>query len=176
MLVNEKESLIKENTNFYLKLSFQTKKTDKNEPEKFVRPPNFTTKIKNKKQKKQIKPLQPKQNGQQIPKQQKEIIKNNKNVIQNQVNECASSKKNKKKLKNSLGDSGDFREKLVENLKGSRFRFINELLYTRKGEDAIKIFKEDLDSFQTYHDGYRKQVEQWPINPLDRIIKSVKAL
>lgn len=81
-----------------------------------------------------------------------------------------------KKSKKIADNSNDFREKLVENLKGSRFRFINELLYTRKGEDAIRIFKEDEDAFQTYHDGYRKQVEQWPINPLDRIIKSIKSL
>lgn len=104
-------------------------------------------------------------------------MKNKKNVIKTQINEATTDKNNKKRFnKKRSGDSLDFREKLVENLKGSRFRFINELLYTRKGQDAIKIFKEDSDAFQTYHNGYRKQVEQWPINPLDRIIKSIQTL
>lgn len=85
-------------------------------------------------------------------------------------------KKLSKKQKLQQREGKDFHNQLVDDLKGSRFRFINELLYSRKGKDAAEIFKEDSESFQTYHDGYRKQVEYWPLNPLDRLIKSISTL
>lgn len=69
-----------------------------------------------------------------------------------------------------------FRNKLIGNLKGSRFRFLNEILYTSDGSNAVKLFKQDRAAFTAYHDGYRQQVEQWPLNPLDRIIKSIKKM
>lgn len=83
----------------------------------------------------------------------------------------AANKKEKLKAKHN-----DFQEDLADRLKASRFRFINEELYTRRGDDAFEIFNEDESAFTTYHEGYRKQVEYWPINPLDRIINSVKKL
>lgn len=69
-----------------------------------------------------------------------------------------------------------FRNKLIGNLKGSRFRYLNEILYSSDGSNAVKLFKQDRAAFTAYHDGYRQQVEQWPLNPLDRIIKSIKKL
>lgn len=69
-----------------------------------------------------------------------------------------------------------FHDDLAGRLKASRFRFINEQLYTQSGDEAIKVFNEDDAAFDTYHEGYRIQVKQWPINPLDRIIKSIKKL
>lgn len=81
------------------------------------------------------------------------------------------------KRKNKKAPSGtDFHENLADRLKASRFRYINELLYTHESEEATDIMAQDPDAFITYHEGYRKQVEQWPLNPLDRIIKSIKAL
>lgn len=75
----------------------------------------------------------------------------------------------------ATGDSS-FRDKLIGNLKGSRFRFINEQLYSSDGQSAVKLFKADRGAFTAYHEGYRQQVTQWPLNPLDRIIKSIKKL
>lgn len=66
----------------------------------------------------------------------------------------------------------DFREKLVDSLKGSRFRFINEQLYRTTGADAKRLFQDDPSAFNAYHEGYRHQIVQWSVNPLDRIIKS----
>lgn len=73
-------------------------------------------------------------------------------------------------------EENSFRNKLIVNLKGSRFRYLNEILYTSEGTNAVKLFKQDRAAFTAYHDGYRQQVEQWPLNPLDRIIKSIKKL
>lgn len=67
-------------------------------------------------------------------------------------------------------------DKLRESLKGSRFRFLNEQMYKQKGEESLQIFKEDPTAFDAYHEGYRHQVAQWPMNPLDRIIKNIKRL
>ncbi|EAA05263.3 AGAP011327-PA, partial [Anopheles gambiae str. PEST] len=79
----------------------------------------------------------------------------------------------KDKTTNAKVKPVSLREKLVESLKGSRFRFINEQLYKIPGQEAKKMFQEDPASFEAYHDGYRQQVEQWPMNPLDRMIKSI---
>lgn len=69
-----------------------------------------------------------------------------------------------------------FGDKLRENLKGSRFRFLNEEMYKQTGKESMKIFQEDETAFSAYHEGYRHQIAQWPMNPLDRIIKNIKRL
>lgn len=69
-----------------------------------------------------------------------------------------------------------FRNHLIESLKGSRFRYMNEQMYKCKGADSKKMFDEDPNAFVAYHEGYRQQVEQWPSNPLDRIIKNIQKL
>lgn len=107
-----------------------------------------------------------------IPKTKKQLRKEA--LESKAVAELVKKPSKKQKLQQRAGK--EFRDELVDSLKSSRFRFINELLYTRKGGDAIQIFKEDADAFTTYHDGYRQQVEHWPINPLDRIIKQIQGL
>lgn len=67
-------------------------------------------------------------------------------------------------------------DKLRESLKGSRFRFLNEQMYKQEGAKSMEIFKEDPTAFDAYHEGYRHQIAQWPMNPLDRIIKNIKRL
>lgn len=86
--------------------------------------------------------------------------------------------KNKKQIQkeDSSKEPKTFQDDLSDRLKASRFRFINEQLYTQSGDKAIEVFEQDDSAFTTYHAGYRKQVEQWPLNPLDRIIKSIKKL
>ncbi|XP_055598597.1 ribosomal RNA-processing protein 8-like [Uranotaenia lowii] len=69
-----------------------------------------------------------------------------------------------------------FRDRLMDSLKGSRFRFLNEQLYRTTGEEARKMFQEDPGAFQAYHDGYRHQIAQWAMNPLDRIIKAFQKI
>ncbi|CAI6004113.1 unnamed protein product [Closterium sp. NIES-64] len=55
-------------------------------------------------------------------------------------------------------------------LAGSRFRSLNETLYTSDGDKAFQMFSEDPNAFAQYHEGYREQVASWPINPLHVII------
>jgi len=60
-------------------------------------------------------------------------------------------------------------------LKASRFRYLNELLYTQSGRESLKMFSQDPEAFSTYHEGYADQVKKWPLNPLDLIIKAIQS-
>ncbi|XP_062127998.1 ribosomal RNA-processing protein 8 [Drosophila sulfurigaster albostrigata] len=71
---------------------------------------------------------------------------------------------------------GALANKLHAELMGGRFRYINEQLYTMNSKKAEDLFRSDSGAFDAYHAGYRQQVEKWPSNPLNRIIKLVKRL
>lgn len=103
-----------------------------------------------------------------------------KQLSQEAVPKSEQKRENKKQRSKTVEEPSEepknFHDDLAGRLKASRFRFINEQLYTKTGDEAIKVFKEDDSAFNTYHDGYRIQVKQWPLNPLDRIINSIKKL
>lgn len=80
------------------------------------------------------------------------------------------SEKKPKKIKEIL----PLRERMMMKLKASRFRYLNETLYNNTSTQSKKYFKEDPDSFIAYHNGYKQQIAQWPLNPLDVIIASIK--
>ncbi|RYO94109.1 hypothetical protein DL766_000855 [Monosporascus sp. MC13-8B] len=62
------------------------------------------------------------------------------------------------------------REKLIS----ARFRHLNETLYTRPSAEAFQLFQESPEMFQEYHEGFRRQVEVWPENPVDSYIAEVQ--
>lgn len=64
----------------------------------------------------------------------------------------------------------------IFNFLGARFRYLNEQIYKRESNEANKLFKEDPDAFQAYHEGYRQQINKWPLNPLDVIIADISKL
>lgn len=64
----------------------------------------------------------------------------------------------------------------AERLVASRFRFLNEQLYTQPAKEAQEVFRDDDDAFKAYHSGYRKQLEKWPLNPLDTLIEDLDSL
>ena len=84
-----------------------------------------------------------------------------------------NSVKDQEKTSRSLqNEDSDAKRKL----KSSRFRFLNEKLYTQSGQESYKMFKNDtegLNTFKTYHEGYAEQVRKWPIDPLDLIIRYI---
>lgn len=61
-----------------------------------------------------------------------------------------------------------------QDLTGAKFRILNEKLYTMTSEDAFDYFKDNTEDFEVYHKGFASQVEKWPANPNDLIIKSLK--
>ncbi|KAJ2991162.1 hypothetical protein NUW58_g2622 [Xylaria curta] len=62
------------------------------------------------------------------------------------------------------------REKLVS----ARFRHLNETLYTKPSNEAFKLFQDSPEMFQEYHEGFRRQVNVWPENPVDGYVEDIK--
>ncbi|XP_040570181.1 uncharacterized protein [Lepeophtheirus salmonis] len=60
-----------------------------------------------------------------------------------------------------------------DQLRSARFRYINEKLYTQSGSVSKKMFRQDPEAFQIYHQGYANQINKWPIDPLDCIVSSM---
>ena len=65
-------------------------------------------------------------------------------------------------------------EKMTKQLESSRFRWINEQLYTTTGDEAVAMFSDDPSLFEVYHRGFTNQVKLWPVNPVDKIIEWLK--
>ncbi|KAK1755752.1 methyltransferase-domain-containing protein [Echria macrotheca] len=63
------------------------------------------------------------------------------------------------------------REKLVS----ARFRHLNETLYTRPSTEAFQLFQESPEMFSEYHEGFRRQVDVWPENPVNGYISDIEA-
>ena len=59
--------------------------------------------------------------------------------------------------------------KMRDKLMGGQFRHLNERLYTQTGAESLAMVREDPTAYAAYHDGYRRQVLGWPVNPLDLI-------
>ena len=64
-------------------------------------------------------------------------------------------------------------QKMMAKLSGSRFRWINEQLYTTTSEKALDMITKQPELFHEYHQGFRSQVESWPENPVDVFVNSV---
>lgn len=80
------------------------------------------------------------------------------------------------KKKSDSQKTMSLRARMIDQLRSSRFRYLNETLYNNQSSESKTLFKEDPDAFEAYHTGYRQQVKQWPMNPLDVIIAAVKKM
>ncbi|KAJ3564532.1 hypothetical protein NPX13_g7808 [Xylaria arbuscula] len=63
---------------------------------------------------------------------------------------------------------------MKEKLISARFRHLNETLYTKPSDEAFQLFQDSPEMFQEYHEGFRRQVNVWPENPVDSYIKDIK--
>ncbi|KAJ2828543.1 25S rRNA (adenine645-N1)-methyltransferase [Coemansia erecta] len=66
-------------------------------------------------------------------------------------------------------------KKMQQKLKGARFRWINEAMYTETGARTFKMVQADPSIFDEYHQGFAAQVQKWPSNPVDIFIKQLQA-
>lgn len=57
--------------------------------------------------------------------------------------------------------------KMLSKLSGSRFRWINEQLYTTDSASALDMITKQPQLYEEYHKGFASQVESWPENPVD---------
>ena len=67
-----------------------------------------------------------------------------------------------------------FQHKLSKKLEGGQFRWINEKLYTSESEEALKMFSKEPKLFEIYHKGFESQVQHWPEDPVDLMIRYIK--
>ena len=72
--------------------------------------------------------------------------------------------------------SVSFLDKARGKLAGAQFRYLNERLYKMSGSEALCLFNGDVDAFEAYHHGFQAQVSQWPLCPLDVIIKMLQVM
>ena len=61
-----------------------------------------------------------------------------------------------------------------KKLNGAKFRMINEVLYSSRGEKSFESFQKDPKQFDIYHEGFREQASHWPDNPLKVVIDWIK--
>ncbi|KAH7391440.1 methyltransferase-domain-containing protein [Cadophora sp. MPI-SDFR-AT-0126] len=61
------------------------------------------------------------------------------------------------------------RQKLIS----ARFRHLNQTLYTTPSAHSLSLFAENPEMFAEYHEGFRRQVEVWPENPVDGYLSQV---
>jgi ribosomal RNA-processing protein 8 len=62
------------------------------------------------------------------------------------------------------------RQKLIS----ARFRHLNQTLYTTPSAQSLELFQQNPEMFQEYHEGFRRQVEVWPENPVDGYIRQIQ--
>ena len=65
-------------------------------------------------------------------------------------------------------------QRMTAKLMSSRFRHLNEVLYTSPSDQAVRLFTESPQNYISYHAGFRAQVAVWPQNPVDKLIEDVK--
>lgn len=63
---------------------------------------------------------------------------------------------------------------MQEKLISSRFRHLNETLYTTTSQQASSLFSEPAN-YISYHAGFRAQVAVWPQNPINTFLADIKA-
>ncbi|CAO3577174.1 unnamed protein product [Absidia cylindrospora] len=90
-----------------------------------------------------------------------------------------SPKKAAKEITPTIADKNEpgltaLQLKMKEKLSGARFRWLNEKLYTTEGNEAYSLFQEKPELFDEYHEGFRHQVESWPVNPVDLILDQLR--
>jgi SAM-dependent methyltransferase len=80
--------------------------------------------------------------------------------------------------KNRASDSrasSSLQQTFKERLSGSRFRVLNEELYTTPSSAAYRRFSTHPELYHQYHEGFRHQVGRWPVNPVNVIASTLKA-
>lgn len=99
-----------------------------------------------------------------------------KEELQTILSKMTSKRKEKIQKRKELSGEKSKMNELEEKLASSRFRYLNEQLYTMPSKDAVSLFADDREAFDIYHKGYRQQVTKWPVNPVDKIIENLMKL
>ena len=77
---------------------------------------------------------------------------------------------------NATAGASSLQQAFRARLTGSRFRILNEELYTTTSSAAYKKFAANPELYEQYHTGFRHQVEHWPVNPIDVMVTGLRSL
>ncbi|XP_070605505.1 ribosomal RNA-processing protein 8 [Erythrolamprus reginae] len=72
------------------------------------------------------------------------------------------------------GRAPSLRQRLESRLDAARFRYINQLLYTRSSREAARLFREDPEAAAVYHRGFALQAARWPERPVERLAQHLR--
>ncbi|XDG09637.1 hypothetical protein ABKA04_009252 [Annulohypoxylon sp. FPYF3050] len=136
------------------------------------------------KEKKKLKKLKLQEESQNAANNGEPVEKSNPDAATGKEVKDKKKKKSKDRKENEAADQAPappaapkltpmqaaMREKLVS----ARFRHLNETLYTKPSADSFQLFQDSPEMFQEYHEGFRRQVEVWPENPVDGYIKDIQ--
>lgn len=89
------------------------------------------------------------------------------------INETKTLTTNRLDLSSSNGTRpiSALQQTFLSRLAGSRFRELNEELYTTNSSEAFERFQSNPVLFSQYHEGFRTQVKSWPVNPVDVVYR-----
>lgn len=73
--------------------------------------------------------------------------------------------------KSSIRPKSALQQAFLSRLAGSRFRELNEDLYTTNSTSAFERFQNNPELFDQYHEGFREQVKSWSLNPVDAVYR-----
>nr|XP_006628334.1 PREDICTED: ribosomal RNA-processing protein 8 [Lepisosteus oculatus]XP_015197289.1 PREDICTED: ribosomal RNA-processing protein 8 [Lepisosteus oculatus] len=111
------------------------------------------------------------------PKQQQAKLQKILKVLESKKTGSSVSQKEEKVADSpvpALDRSSALRARMEQRLESARFRYINEQLYTSTSQEAYRMFQQDRQAFNIYHQGFKAQVERWPNNPVDSIISYIR--
>ncbi|GFF30452.1 ribosomal RNA-processing protein 8 [Aspergillus udagawae] len=114
--------------------------------------------------------------------------KKQKNKNKNQTKEQQQEPKEQKQAASPAGESvippaplkteailTPLQQAMRQKLISSRFRHLNETLYTTPSSKALELFTSNPELFDEYHAGFSRQVkESWPSNPVDGYIAAIR--
>lgn len=74
----------------------------------------------------------------------------------------------------AVAGASKLQKQFHDRLSGSRFRILNEELYTIRSKDALQRFQANPTLFDEYHEGFRQQVSHWPVNPVSILVETIQ--
>ncbi|KAL4503988.1 hypothetical protein ABPG72_022618 [Tetrahymena utriculariae] len=91
----------------------------------------------------------------------------------NQQNDQNQNKKFQKHEEKQKQKNQDLTNRIEQGLVGSKFRMINEYLYTTDSKTSADHFANNKEDFLLYHQGFQSQIVKWPEKPVDMIINEL---
>jgi ribosomal RNA-processing protein 8 len=88
----------------------------------------------------------------------------------------SDTKSSPSRAQQSSSSSSSLAQSFQVRLQGSRFRLLNEQLYTTHSKQAFQEFSSQPKLFHEYHAGFASQVKNWPVQPVNLVLEDLKRM